>query len=645
MKRLMLLLCACMPALMPAAAFPYGAAQDGRKSPELQKPRPQASPQKAGEVSTPEQRQQAQRQELSMRSIDVLHSIAREAKDWKNTNAAASMLTQISDLTWHENAATARAYLVQAWELTERIEGAKEESNNFRNQVPRTGARREVIMVARKHAPDLAQKWLEQMAEDDKAERDKRNTPRGVFDDRTGRSTVLLQLAMSGIEENPQAASRLAMESLQDGISFGLQHVLIKLQEKNFDLAQAVLRAALERLKTVGMLDPNELLILYSYLYTPGTIFAANTTDNAAQSNVSQGRSQPPVKIAADLNPALAQEFLKLAADLLVNAPLPSATANPQVTARAQISVINVLLDKLLRESPEQAAALQRRAQQNEADAQFDPASLTTQSSAMRPLPNESREDYAERRIEHLEETASKETDPLRRNIMYAKAAFATTVEQYEKGLAVAGRIRDDELRVNVVDWLTTRAALRSVESGNLDKTYELLKKTTDPRQKAVCLIVGAQKLAQEKDATRATQWLQEARAIIKSAEPDEALTRIALGVVSTYARFDNASALEALTDAVKLINQSPLAPLTSESAPQTKRVAGLTNTDITFGTSGFGLSAAIGAFEPVLFEDVLETLKKITTAELRGIALVTLCRKNIKKTISTQAKLPQPPS
>jgi AraC-like DNA-binding protein len=137
----------------------------------------------------------------------------------------------------------------------------------------------------------------------------------------------------------------------------------------------------------------------------------------------------------------------------------------------------------------------------------------------------------------------------------------------------------------------------------------------------------------------------QEARAIIKSAEPDEALTRIALGVVSTYARFDNTSALEALADAVKLINQSPLASPNSERAPQTKRVAGLTNTDITFGTAGFGLGAAIGAFDSALFENVLETLKKITTAELRGIALVSLCRKNIKPTVSTQASLPQPPS
>lgn len=644
MKRstLRLLLCAWMSAVMPAHAFPRVAVQDVPRSPESKKTRPAASPPKAVEAPTPE-RQQTQRPELSALSLNVLHSTAKEARDWKNTTAAVSILTQISDLTWHENESAAQSYLVQAWELTDRVEGAKEASNNFRNHTPRTGARREVIMVARRRAPELAEKWLAQMAEEDEAQREKSKSPRGAFDDRTGRSAVLLQLAMSSIEENPQAASRLATESLQDGISFGLQHVLIKLQEKDFDLAQAVFRAALERLKIVGMLDPNELLILYSYLYTPGTILAANTTNNAAQTQLSQGRAQPPVRTAADLNPALAHEFLKTAADLLTYAPLPSATANPQATARAQISVINVLLEKLLRELPEQAAALRMRAQQNEADAQFDPTSRTAQTSDAQPRPDESREDYAQRRIEYLEETAGKETDPLRRNILYAKAALATTVEQYEKGVAVAQRIRDEELRVSVVDWLSSRAALRSAEAGNLDKTYELLKKTTDPRQKAVCLVVGAQKLAQAKDTARAAQWLQEARAIIKSAEPDEALTRIAWGVVSTYVRFDNMSALQALDDAVKLINQSPITPLGSDKAPQTKRLAGLANTDITFGTAGFGLGAAIGEFDSASFENVLETLKKIATAELRGIALVTLCRKHIKAPTPARADPLQP--
>ena len=81
-------------------------------------------------------------------------------------------------------------------------------------------------------------------------------------------------------DENPEAAAALAMESLQDGISFGFQQVLIRIQEKNVQLSQRVFRAALSRLKTAGMLDPNELLILYAYLYTPGRIIAANTDGN-----------------------------------------------------------------------------------------------------------------------------------------------------------------------------------------------------------------------------------------------------------------------------------------------------------------------------------------------------------------------------
>ncbi len=122
----------------------------------------------------------------------------------------------------------------------------------------------------------------------------------------SARSAVLLETALGIAKENPQAAASLAIDSLRDGISFGWQTVLIALQAESGNLAERVLRAALNRLVTVGK--------------------SASTIAPAAQSN-----------------PALAAEFLRVATGLLLNAPLPSATPNPPVTARAQISVINSL--------------------------------------------------------------------------------------------------------------------------------------------------------------------------------------------------------------------------------------------------------------------------------------------------------------
>jgi hypothetical protein len=54
---------------------------------------------------------------------------------------------------------------------------------------------------------------------------------RGLFDDRSERSAVLLQMAMGVVKDDPRAAAHMATESLRDGISFGLQSVLVALQE------------------------------------------------------------------------------------------------------------------------------------------------------------------------------------------------------------------------------------------------------------------------------------------------------------------------------------------------------------------------------------------------------------------------------
>lgn len=630
MKRAVLLLSICMMSTQGVALCV------ALRAPDEQQP---AAVQETGakDAQLPPSKQTASRKPFPTvgrvtpeRVYDVLRAVARESKHWKSASASASMQAQIADLLWDVEPDSSRVYLVQAWEMTTRIEEPRTQVSVYRNISPRTNSQREVISVARKRAPELAKKWLDEMAQERASEKDKSNSPRGSFDDRTQRSTVLLQLAMSAVEDNPQNAAELAIESLQDGISFGLQHVLLKLQEKKFELAQQVFNAALNRLRTVGMLDPNELLILHSYLYTPGTVSGSNTTNNPDQNPLTKVRNPPPVRAAAEVNPALGLEFLRLAADLLVNAPLPSTTDNPQLTARTQISVISFLQGKMSQSLPDQSVALQRRVQQMEADAQFVSTPQSRPADLATPFKEESRQDYAQRRVERLEELARKETDPLRRNIAYAKASLATAIEDYSRGLTIAGNIRDDALRGHIADWLYARASLHFARAANPDKAYELLKKINDPLQRGICLVVGAQQLGTAKDTPRAGQWLQEARAVIKSAGPEEALSHVALGVVSTYARFDNVAALESLADAVKLINQSPLASPAADKVPSVKRFSGLANADYTYGTNGFGLHSAIGAFKPDWFENVLESIGKINDVELRANAIVALCRKNL---------------
>src|SRR5215217_1483549 len=570
------------------------------------------------------------REQQVTRILAVLSATADNAKTWTDAAAASKVQAQIADVIWDADAEIARGYLIKAWQTTEKVETSKRERSPFRNQSPRTEARREVILVARKRATDLSKKWLQQMA--DESEQDQYE--RGAFDDRTPRSTLLLQMALQLVQDDPDAAASLATDSLQDGISFGFQQVLIRIQEKKFDLSQRVFRAALSRLRSAGMLDPNELLILYAYLYTPGRVLAANTGADAGHVQIAVGRNAPQIAAAAQLNPALALDFLQLAASLLINAPLPATTANPSFVARSQLSAINTLVGPTSERLPELAVALQTRAQQISTEARLNSVQQSSPANTPASLPGETSATYAERRVDLLEEAARNENFTIGRDIAFAKAALATTVENYPRGWNLAGKIDDGSLRENVKNWLTYRATLHFVSQNNLDKAYELAAKNNDSIQRAASLVVGAQQLIKIKDTTRANQWLLEARSLLRKVDPDETSVHVALGMVSAFGKFDRVTAFEVLAEAVRQMGKTTLGPEDEDRAPLLKRFSGFDSiADFTYGTEGFSLRAAIGAFGPEQFEDVLGIVNRITPAELHGLAIIELSRKYLKAT------------
>ncbi len=501
--------------------------------------------------------------QLLRRIVDLLNVTADEAKKWDDKVIAARTLAQIADVIWDANDETARNYLRAAWTAATKLEEPKQDRSAIVNPSLRNAVRRDVLLVARKRAPELAATWLDEIVEESKAA-DKKD--RGTFDDRSARSAVLLQMANEVVSTNPEAAAALLIDSLRDGISFNFQTTLVRIQEKNATLSETVFRAALKHLRSEGMIDPNELLILYSYLYTPGRVMAANTSDSRNRMQLAVGGSGVSVP-AARQNPAVALEFLDLASDLLLSAPLPQ-TGNTQVAARTLVSVIGTLLRVVTEQLPEKAALLRARAQQLDSEANFSNAPIPRRPDMPEVRPGESNESFAERRVDLLEETAAKGRDVLTRDIGYAQAAIATTVERYERGLSLAAKIDDKNLREVMRSWLLYRSVLNLIAVGNLDEAQRLNLKNDDPIPKAICYVAGAQKLVQNNDTVRGSEWLREAGAIVKRSEPGESMARIALGIVSTYGQFDTQSALEWLLQAVKLLRAGAPASFNDDRAP-----------------------------------------------------------------------------
>lgn len=561
------------------------------------------------------------------RVFAALRSVADGAREWKDPIAASKAQAQIADLMWDGDPESGRLYLVKAWETAARVADASQTKSQFRNSSQKTTARREVILVARKRANDLAKKWLAQLAED--AAADTSNSNRGVFDDRSPRSTVLLQLALQACDSNPEEAAALATESLNDGVSFGFHEVLLKIQEKDPALAQRVFRSALSRLQTAGLLDPNELLVLYAYLYTPGRTMAANTGADSNHIQLAVGRNLPRVTAAAQLNPALAAEFLNLAADLLIQAPLPSTTASPESAARAQVSVISTLLGMIASVAPDKAAILANRIQALNADAHFSSAPPKLPDGHLETKPGETASQYNERRIDYLEKLAENESTALARDIAFAKAALASTFDSYQRGWDIAGRIEDLSLREGVRNWLTFQVTVNLINASNWNRAYDLLAKNTDHLQRAATLVIGAQKLLTAREKDRAAEWLLEARTLVGKADASANSVRVSLGIVAAYGKIDRVAAFDSLSIAVRVMNKTTAQLTDEDRAPSLKGFSGLDEglVDLTLGTRGFGLSAALESFDRSQFEDALAIISKLSQAEQRGLATMELCR------------------
>ena len=561
--------------------------------------------------------------DLSKRVFEVLNATADEARKWDDKATAARTQAQIADLIWDNNRDNAITYLKAAWDAAGKVEELKRERSAFANPSRRNAVRREVLLVAHKRARELAEQWLEQIVEESKSGE---KTERGTFDDRTARSAVLLQMAQEVVADNPQAAAELLIDSLRDGVSFNLQSGLLHLQRKDPALAETVVRAAVARLRTAGMIDPNELLTLNSFLFTPGRVFGANTADNRNQVQLALGGSQVSMP-AGRQNPALAREFLDVAADLLLTAPVPDGPY-ALITARRIVSTIGSLFREMSAHLPEKAALLQQRARQLDSEARFSTTPIPRKPDMPEFRPGESKESFAERRVDLLEESAAKARDALSRDIGYANAAVATMVERYERGLDLAGKIADKTLRDGVRSWLIYRAVLHLIAAGNLDQAHRLNLKNDDAASRAVCLVAGAQRMIKDKDTDRAGEWLREAGALVRRSDPDESMARIALGIVSTYGSFDTQAAVDWLLYAVKLIRKAPPVSLNDDRAPELKGISGITPVgEVTRGTSGFSLQTAVTVFPPDQFEQVLYVLNDMTPQEARGIAVLTLCR------------------
>lgn len=567
---------------------------------------------------------------LNLRIIQVLKQTADEAKGWEDVGVSSKVQAQIADLLWDFEPLVAEIYLKRAWDKAKQAKEDEKKPSQFRNYSNRVAVSREVLSVARKRNPELAEKWLNELAK--LAEEDFADKNKGLFDDRTARSAVLLQMAMQTVETDVQAAASLANESLRDGISFGFQSVLIQIQQKNPELAAQVFRTALQRINSVGITDTEEIQILYSYLYTPGVVSTTAGSNSQGQTTISIGRNRSRITSAAQLYPELAQEFLVSAARAILRLPFLVGEENPELSARKQFGIVNTILSRLGNSSPELSQGLQERLASISANANFSPDSQTSPREITPIEQGETISDYKKRLLDEILEQAEKISNSLERDIFIAQGVLRSDAEEFEKAKNIAEKIEDKELREEISNFLIYRTSLDFIQKDKFDEADKLLQKNSNQIQKAAILVVGGQKFVVNKDFTQAQYWLYQAEKLFKkNKSSDEDWINIGFGITTAYAKVDDFEAIRMLGESGKLINKDA-EKYNSNNAPLAIGFSGLTYSNFTHGTNGFSLDSAVNSFPKEKIEDVLEATNSISNPKAKGLAVVTISRKNLKK-------------
>lgn len=580
-------------------------------------------------------------------AVAMVTKTAEEATFWENKKAAVEALTDAADLLWQENAAQSAKWLAKAWNLIDEVSETPRDAkmSEFFNRSDKSDLRATVLEAAYKHDAQLAEKFLKQLTEIEPDEK----KGKGAFDDKSAGSEQLLALAFQAIKTNPNLAFNLAQRSLADGISFSLQNVLTELRKKDANLANRLFNLALARLSS-----PDEAQILAGYLFKSGFTFAANSSGetilvvNPAQQNL------PAV---AQSEPAGAKNFLSAVYQMFFARPIILDTPESKRGAENLLILGGRLIGQYDVYAPE--LSLPAKMALTQLRSQIAPGSQNQSSEKyerLSKLPkNATKEETYEALIEDLEEKADHETDPIAKKLAYIKAAISTDAGDYKRGIGIAKKIEDENLREDAISFLLYRAALGFVEKKEIETAEELAPQIKETLRRSVVKITVAQALLQPNtnrkiEQTQLDLKKQRAFALLSDVQRDLSnedaspnVINAQFGTTAVLAQFDKTQALNSLEQTVQMINRLDKFNLKAVSAPKLGiDLSSTSGATVSTPKIGFGFRNAVEPLIETNFEQIASTIERLALKEARGVGRIETARLFFQKNKDLPTKLNQ---
>jgi hypothetical protein len=349
------------------------------------------------------------------------------------------------------------------------------------------------------------------------------------------------QIASQVAGKNPKMALRIAMESLDKGISSNLTGLLYQLQEKDQESAAKLANALLKKLLTENLLLNNEAASLAINLLTV-------TSRLEAHASASAGKTPAP----ANSTPLIDAQAYRDLMELVVTAALNSSTSpNPsdwreRNIAQTLLTGLQNLMPNVEKFVPSRVAALQRKI----ADLRqsTDPGSRFWQDY---------QEVFQNGSADDILGLVSK-VAPEFRDQVYQQAAWKALGQgDSERARQIINEsISNPMNRRQMLDEIERQSAQKSASEGKLEQARQSLARLRTNEDRALALTQMAATVWNKGDKKTALRLLEEARDLVGGKAETYAQLQMQMQVARSFALFEPARSFELLETIASQFNE-----------------------------------------------------------------------------------------
>lgn len=376
----------------------------------------------------------------------------------------------------------------------------------------------------------------------------------------SGRMVELrLKLAIELLEKDPILAVSLANESLIGALIPETLVFLAALRQKNIALADNFFSAALQSCKTRRGRDISELILLYSYIFSPQRVPALTAQGFAVYqipAYASVGENYP-------VNAALARQFLNVSAQILLE-PTRYFSGNVEGLAAGVIGdfyLINLIEPEAARYLP--AVGLTLSTQKNvltgylsAGESEESQASIERWKAMPTDVSLTSGGNVAT--VDYLAQRAEQASDSRRKDQLYYRAAMtALKAQQQERAFELVEKL-SEKYRDEARQFLKFDIAVWAARHQQLDKAQLLAERDDDLARRAYVFTLIAKSLLiqKSKDVTLAYGFLNKVEELGTRLTNAQERLSLLVGAANVYSLFDSFRASQMFKEAIRVANK-----------------------------------------------------------------------------------------